>query len=205
MHKSEVPLARVLFCRQRINPCIAKHLLFGLIGLMMVIVIYKDRILLDRLSPIWEHYRYFKWWLLPHGIAGALALFLGLSQFSDTLRQRFLGWHRWIGRIYVSAVAVAAPLGAWIEYIKYIHSIAPLRLAIGSAGFGTVFAFTTARGFLMAKRRNIQAHRKWMTRSYAVALVFLQTRCVDQIPWLAKITDWPSTVLETHSISDLWM
>ena len=44
-----------------------------------------------------------------------------------------------------------------------------------------------------------------MTRSYAVALVFLEVRCVDQIPWLAKITDWPSTFLETHSISDLWM
>jgi hypothetical protein len=49
---------------------------------MMIIVIYRDRILLDPLSPNWERYRYFKWWLLPHGVAGALALFLGLSQFS---------------------------------------------------------------------------------------------------------------------------
>jgi len=147
---------------------------------MIIIVIYRDRILLDPVSPNWERYRYFKWWLLPHGVAGALALFLGLSQFSDTLRQRFLGWHRRLGRIYVGAVAVAAPVGAWIEYIKYGHSIAPLRLAIGSAGFGAVFAFTTTIGFLMAKRRNIQAHKKWMTRSYAVALVFLEVRCVDQ-------------------------
>jgi len=32
---------------------------------------------------------------------------------------------------------LAAPVGGWIEYIKYVHSIAPLLLAIGSAGFGT--------------------------------------------------------------------
>ena len=44
-----------------------------------------------------------------------------------------------------------------------------------------------------------------MTRSYAVALIFLETRCVEQISWLAKLTDWPSTMLETHGISDMWM
>ena len=57
----------------------------------------------------------------------------------------------------------------------------------------------------MAKHRNILAHKKWMTRSYAVALIFLEVRCVDQIPWLARIVDWPSRMLETHSISDGWM
>jgi hypothetical protein len=57
----------------------------------------------------------------------------------------------------------------------------------------------------MAKRRNIRQRRKWMTRSYAVALVFLEVRCVDQIPWLATMTTRPSTLLETHGISDLWM
>ena len=63
-----------------------------------------------------------------------LALVLGLSQFSDTLGQRFLGRNRRLGRIYVGAVAVAAPVGASIEYIKHVHTIAPLRLAIGSPG-----------------------------------------------------------------------
>ena len=52
-----------------------KYLLFGLIGLMMLTVINRDRVLLNPHAPIWEHYRYFKWWLLPHGFAGSLALF----------------------------------------------------------------------------------------------------------------------------------
>jgi uncharacterized membrane protein len=182
-----------------------KYLLFGFVGLMVLVVGYKDRVLLDAQSPIWDHYSSFEWWLLPHGIAGALALFLGPVQFSTSLRQRLLRWHRRIGRVYVGAVAVAAPLGAWIEYVKYRNGIGSLRLAVGSGGLGTLFFLTTGIGFLMVKRRNIQAHRRWMTRSYAVALIFLETRCVDQSPWLAKLLDWPSTMLETHHIADLWM
>ena len=86
-----------------------------------------------------------------------------------------------------------------------MHSIAPLRLFVASSGFGVLFAVTTALGLLAAKRRDIQTHREWMTRSYAVGLVFLETRCIDQIPWLSKLWDWPSTILETHHISDLWL
>lgn len=182
-----------------------KYLLFGLVGLMVLTVLYRDRVLMNSQAPLWDHYRYFKWWLLPHGIAGALALLLGPLQFSQRLRKRFLPRHRIAGRVYVGAVAVAAPLGIWIEYIKYAHAIAPLRLFVASSGFGALFALTTALGFFAAKRRDIQTHRRWMTRSYAVALVFLETRCIDKIPWLSKLWDWPSTILETYHISDLWL
>ncbi len=182
-----------------------KYALFGVIGLMMLIVLNRDRVLVNPQALIWEHYRYFKWWLLPHGVTGALALFLGPLQFSDRFRQRLLPWHRVIGRIYVCGVIVAVPVGIYIEYIKYIHAIAPLRLLIATSAFGSLFLLTTGTAFYMVKHRNIQAHRNWMTRSYAVALVFLEGRCVDQIPWLARMLDWPSTMLETHHVSDLWM
>ena len=171
----------------------------------MLIVLNLDRGLVDPHASIWERYRSFKWWLLPHGVTGALALFLGPLQFSDRFRQGLLPWHRVIGRIYVCGVGVAAPVGVYIEYIKYIHTIAPLRLFVATTAFGILLVLTTGMGFFMAKHRNILAHKKWMTRSYAVALIFLEVRCVDQIPWLARIVDWPSRMLETHSISDSWM
>jgi uncharacterized membrane protein len=181
-----------------------KYLLFGLIGLMMLTVINRDRALLNPHAPTWEHYRYFRWWLLPHGIAGSLALFLGPLQFSNKLRRRFLPWHRIIGRTYVCGVAVAVPVGIWIEYIKYVHEIAPLRLLVATIGFGTLFVLTTGVAFFMVRRNNIQAHRRWMTRSYAVAVVFLEGRFVDQIPMLSKSWEGPSNFLETHHVSDLW-
>ena len=43
-----------------------KHLLFLLIALMMLVVLVRDRILLDSQHPVWKHYEPFKWWLLPH-------------------------------------------------------------------------------------------------------------------------------------------
>jgi len=171
---------------------------------MMLTVINRDRVLLNPYAPTWEHYRYFKWWLLPDGFAGSLALFLGPLQFSSKLRRRFLPWHRIIGRIYVCGVAVAVPVGIWIEYIKYVHGIAPLRLLVANIGFGALFVLTTGLAFFLVRRRNIQAHRRWMTRSYAVAVVFLEGRFVDQIPLLSKLWEGPSNFLETHHVSDLW-
>jgi uncharacterized membrane protein len=138
-----------------------KYVLFAVIGLMMLIVLNQDRVLVDPHASIWERYRSFKWWLLPHAVTGALALFLGPLQFSDRFRQRLLPWHRVIGRIYVCGVGVAAPVGVYIEYIKYIHTIAPLRLFIATTAFGILFVLTTGVGFFMAKHRNIQAHKKW--------------------------------------------
>lgn len=183
----------------------AKYALFALIALMMGVVIYRDRVLLDASHPIWRHYEPFKWWLVPHGLPGALALFLGPLQFSSRIRRRHLRWHRFTGRLYVCAVAIAAPLGIVIEAVKYVHGVAPLRLLVASTGLGILFAVTTGIGFSLVRRGSIAQHQRWMIRSYAIATVFLQTRCVEQIPWLSRLLRAPLEFLETHHISDMWM
>jgi hypothetical protein len=67
-----------------------KHIIFIVIGVMMVIVLHENEyFLIDRAAPIWAYYEPFKWWLLPHGICGAMALLLGPFQFSDRLRKRY--------------------------------------------------------------------------------------------------------------------
>jgi len=182
-----------------------KYLLSGVIATMFLVVLYKDFHLLHPSPADHEHYRSFKWWLIPHGITGALALFLGPLQFSKRLRQRYLNWHRWAGRTYVYGVAIAAPLGVYIEYLKYANGIGSLRLVIATIGFAALFVLTTGIGFLRIRQRNVQEHRKWMTRSYAVALIFLETRCVDQISWLTTLFERPSHFFESHHASDLWI
>ena len=105
----------------------SKHMLFLLIASMMLVVLIRDRILLDSQHPVWKHYEPFKWWLLPHGITAALTLLLGPLQFSSRLRRRHLNWHRISGRLYVAGVAIGVPLGIVIETIKYRIGVAPLR------------------------------------------------------------------------------
>jgi uncharacterized membrane protein len=182
-----------------------KPMLFLLIASMMLVVLVRDRILLDSQHPVWKHYEPFKWWLLPHGITAALTLLLGPLQFSSRLRRRHLSWHRISGRLYVAGVAIGVPLGIVIETIKYRIGVAPLRLLIGTMGFGSIFVITTGMGFALARRGRIAEHQRWMTRSFAVAMVFVEVRCADYIPWLGRLMDLPGNFLQTHYISDLWL
>jgi len=96
-----------------------KYLLFGFIGLMIgYVLVHNESFLVHRGDPVWQHYHPFRWWLLPHGIAGACAILLGPLQFSDRLRQRFTKLHRVVGRIYITGALVIAPLGAYIQYFN---------------------------------------------------------------------------------------
>jgi Predicted membrane protein (DUF2306) len=75
-------------------------------------------LLINRADPVWEHYQPFRWWLLPHGLAGACAILLGPLQFSDRLRQRFTKFHRVVGRFYIAGALIVAPLGAYIQFFE---------------------------------------------------------------------------------------
>ena len=96
----------------------AKYLLFAFVALMIVYVLqHNESFLLNDSDPVWEHYQPIKWWLLPHGLAGATAIFLAISQFSSRIRARHITVHRTLGRIYVGLVVVAAPLGVFIQHL----------------------------------------------------------------------------------------
>src|SRR5579862_3938459 len=85
-----------------------KYLLFGIVGLMLsYALVHDESFLVDPKDPIWSHYEPFKWWLLPHGIAGACALLLGPMQFSERLRLRYAKLHRVVGRVYVAGAFIA--------------------------------------------------------------------------------------------------
>ena len=156
----------------------AKYLLFGTIGLMLVyVVVHDESFLVNPKDAIWQHYESFKWWLLPHGIAGACALLLGPMQFSDRLRNRFRQLHRVVGRIYVAGVFVAAPLGFYIQYFE--ERMGDTRsFSIAAAADAALWMTTTGIAMVFILKGKVQEHRQWMTRSFAVAVVFLEVRVV---------------------------
>jgi hypothetical protein len=156
----------------------AKYVVFSVIAVMSVYVLYhNERFLVDSSHPAWQHYGPFKWWLLPHGVFGAIVLLFAPFQFSDRLRQRFTKAHRVMGRLYVLSVFVMAPLGAYIQYYQERMG-APRSFTV----LGIVDAFmvitATALALLFAVKRKIALHRQWATRSYAIALVFIGGRFV---------------------------
>ena len=53
----------------------AKHALFAVLGLMTLFVLYhNERFIIDHRIDDWKYYFPVRWWLLPHGLAGALTL-----------------------------------------------------------------------------------------------------------------------------------
>ena len=95
----------------------AKHILFIVFGLAAVVAIYdRDLALLDPNSPLRQHFAPIPVLILVHGIPGAIALVLGIFQFSNRLRARFLAVHRIVGRIYVASVFIAAPAAVAVGF-----------------------------------------------------------------------------------------
>ncbi|HYT77516.1 MAG TPA: DUF2306 domain-containing protein [Vicinamibacterales bacterium] len=162
----------------------AKYIAFLFVGAMTAYVLYhNEHFLIDRADPVWLHIKPFKWWLLPHGVAGACALLLAPLQFSERLRRRFTKVHRVVGRIYVGGVFVLAPLGVYIQYFEErlgeSRSFTVLTLVDAA-----LLVITTGVAFYFALQRRIPQHRQWMTRSYAVALVFFEGR------FILGVTGW---------------
>jgi uncharacterized membrane protein len=158
-----------------------KYLVFAFVGLMVAYVLnHNESFLIHANDPAWHHYQPFKWWLLPHGIAGACALLLGPMQFSDRLRKKYAKVHRVVGRLYIGGVFVAGPLGFYIQFFQERLG-ATRSFSIAGAVDAALWMTTTAIALLFILRGNVNLHRQWMTRSFAVAIVFLEVRVIGGV------------------------
>lgn len=168
----------------------AKYVVFFMIAVATTYVMYhNERFLVDSEHPAWKHYEAFKWWLLPHGIFGAIVLLFAPFQFSDRLRQRFTKAHRVMGRFYVIGALGLAPLGAYIQYYQERMG-APRSFTVLGIVDAALLIGTTLMAFVFAYKRKIAVHRQWATRSYAVALVFIGGRFV------MGVTGWETLGVE---------
>jgi Predicted membrane protein (DUF2306) len=168
----------------------AKYVVFSAIAVASTYVLYhNERFLVDSSHPAWQHYAPFKWWLLPHGVFGAIVLLFAPLQFSNRLRQRFTKAHRVMGRLYVVGALALAPMGAYIQYYQERMG-APRSFTVLSIVDAALLMGTTALAFLFAFKRKIALHKQWATRSYAVALVFIAARFV------MGITGWEALGIE---------
>lgn len=158
--------------------------------MMAYVLRHNERFVIDRSDAFWDHIQTFRWWLLPHGLAGACALLLAPLQFSDRLRQRFTKVHRIIGRIYIASVFVPAPLGVYIQYLE--ERMGGTRsFTIATLVDAILLTSATALALYFIRNRKIQQHRQWMTRSYAVALVFFEVRLISGSSGWTTVTPPP--------------
>lgn len=125
--------------------------------------------------------------LFLHALSGASFGILGPVQFSRSLRRKFGIWHKRLGWVYC-----VAGLGLGLSGLSILVNIqsissAPLDTFRGIAGAALCYALISA--IAAARARDIQEHRAWMIRAYAIgmgsgtiAFVYLPIFLITQAP-----------------------
>lgn len=111
-------------------------------------------------------------WLFIHIAGSVVALTLGSLQFLPALRRGQRPPHRWTGRVYVVGCLVGGGAGLILAPGSHAGPIA-------TAGFGSLailWITFTLLGLRAAVRGRIDAHRRWMIRSWALTLAAVTLR-----------------------------
>jgi hypothetical protein len=157
-----------------------KYLLWSLMGLATIWVMIASEIPLFKRANEQAALRTMFWLVLPHAIAGTFALLSGPLQFSTRLRRRNPKLHRVLGRLYIGAVFLAAPLAVAMA-ARYHHRHA-IYFTTATSIQSAAWVIATGGALLAARGRRIPQHRIWMIRSYGVTFTFILTRVVQLVP-----------------------
>lgn len=110
--------------------------------------------------------------LVIHAVPAGTALALGPWQFVPRLRARFPRAHRITGRIYLISVIIAA-LAA-----TYSSVVTKSGFALQVAFFALIAAwlYSAAMAYRTIRRGEVQLHRVWMIRNYALTFAAVTLR-----------------------------
>jgi uncharacterized membrane protein len=108
--------------------------------------------------------------LLLHVVGAAAFLVVGAFQFVPRFRRRHLDWHRRTGRVLAAAGLVVAVSAVWMTLLYTAKPGTGELLYVLRLGFGTAMAACLVLGVSSIRRREVAAHRAWMTRAYALGL-----------------------------------
>jgi uncharacterized membrane protein len=108
--------------------------------------------------------------IVLHIVSAGVYALLGAFQFASGFRRRRPGWHRMGGRLLILCGVLVGLSGLWMTLfypwpagdgtLLYI-----LRLLFGSAMVGSIVL-----GFTSIRRGDVNGHRAWMLRGYAIGL-----------------------------------
>ena len=143
-----------------------------------------------------------------HTSFAGLALLLAPWQFVGGLRRNYPLVHRWAGRAYVGCVVISG-------VAAYPVALGTTAGPIATAGFtlmATAWLATTLVAWRAVRRHRYAAHRRWMIRSFALALSAVTLRIALLVPMqleldfmpIYRVTSWASWTLNLL-LAELWL
>ena len=142
--------------------------------------------------PIWIPVFY------THLVGGMLSIILGPFQFLKRFRAKYIKWHRDLGKVYVMGVLlIGAPTGLYMAFFAE----GGLLSTLGFIMMSIVWFYTTYKAVSEVRKGNIQAHKQWMVRSYAMTFSAVTLRLLVPLFSLGLGMDQLSTVISTAWIS----
>jgi uncharacterized membrane protein len=132
--------------------------------------------------------RHFARYIFPlrlHIAGGIGALLAGPWQFSQRLRARALNFHRWLGRFYLLEVLLGSAAG----FVMATVSEEGLPTHLGFGILAVLWFFTGLQAYRSIRKGEIEAHRAWMTRNFALTLAAVTLRV--ELPFMLAALHWP--------------
>lgn len=138
--------------------------------------------------------------MVIHLTGGVYLMFAGPIQLIPSIRNRNINLHRWVGRFYILA-AVTASAFALSFCLTYSNGRDNPHENAGNVILG-ISAFTCAiQSYRYIKKNNIEEHKIWSYRLYAVVLGALLYRLYVAIYWgLVLYTPLPFSTALNNSI-----
>jgi uncharacterized membrane protein len=110
---------------------------------------------------------------LIHILPGAMFLGLAAFQFVPGIRQKHLQFHRWSGRVLVVTGLV---IGVSALVMSFKMNIGGVNETAATTFYAIVFLTCLVRAYVFIRRKDVERHREWMIRAYAVGLGVATTR-----------------------------
>jgi uncharacterized membrane protein len=101
--------------------------------------------------------------------AGVYAL-LGAFQFANRFRRRWPSWHRAAGRLLVGCGLLVGLSGLWMTLFYPLPKSDGALLYVFRLLFGSSMVVSIGLGFTTIRRGDVNGHRVWMARAYAIGL-----------------------------------
>lgn len=107
-----------------------------------------------------------------HVLGSGVALLIGGFQFLPRLRARRIDLHRWLGRTYLIAVLIGGIGGIYMAG----RADGGLAGQFGFALLGVVWLVSGWQAYAAIRRGDVQAHRVWMIRNFALTFAAVTLR-----------------------------